>query len=50
VRDDEAHPRNSVSILIREEDFTEITVGLEEISYLRPSGGKATIKFPQNQK
>ena len=38
---------NSVSIMIREEDFTEITVGLEEISYMRPNGTKAVIKFSQ---
>lgn len=38
---------NSVSILIREEDFVEITVGSEEISYLRPNGSRAVIKIPQ---
>src|SRR5687767_9095684 len=37
----------AVSILIREEDFTEITVGHEDITYSRCDGSKALIKFPQ---
>src|SRR5437016_5548691 len=36
---------NGITILIREEDFLEVGIGQEEISYTRPNGSKASIKF-----
>jgi len=38
---------NSTTILIREEDFLEISVSEEEISYNRPNGTRALIKLLQ---
>src|SRR5689334_21567130 len=36
-----------LSILIREEDFLEITIGEQDIVYVRRDGSRATIKLPR---
>jgi len=36
---------SNTTIFIREEDFVEVNVGPEEVSYIRPNGTKAIIKL-----
>ena len=38
---------NGITILIREEDFTQVNLGPQEIVYTRPNVTKALIRFPQ---
>jgi hypothetical protein len=37
---------NGIIIFLREEDFQELTIGYDEISYIRPNGVKVVLKFP----